>query len=125
MATETLTLRTRRGATATATGDVDRTSAPRRWGRAIGVVVVGTIVGLATIVVPTVHLVSVWGVPLLSVVVAGYTLTLQGRLRSVEGPCPACGQGIALGPQGELTNEAIWTLCPSCNEPLTIIASPG
>ncbi len=122
MATEPFTLRTRRGASSEATAEVDRTPAATRWARAAGVAVVGTLVGLATIVVPTVHLVSVWAVPLLSWGVAAYTLTLRGKLRSVRGPCPACAVEIELGQQGELTDEVIWALCPKCNEPLKISA---
>lgn len=120
MASEPFELKTRRGVASVATAEVLRISHTTRFARAAAICVTGILIGAGTIIIPLVHFVGPWAIPLLSFALAAYVLTLRGRVLSVEGPCPACGKTASFGDQGTLSNDPIWVLCPHCKEPLQV-----
>ncbi|MCB9684277.1 MAG: hypothetical protein H6735_04450 [Alphaproteobacteria bacterium] len=125
MPSEPFELKTRRGVASVATAEVVRTSRGTRYARAVAICVGGILIGAGTIIIPLVHFVAPWGIPLLSFALAAYVLTLRGRVLAVEGPCPACGETASFGDQGTLSNDPIWVLCPHCKEPLQMTPQVG
>lgn len=116
MPDQTITLKTRDGKTSSATGAVTHYSSAARAMRGGGVAVVGTVLGLLTIVIPVVHLISTWLVPLVSWVLGFYVYSIETVLGPVTGPCPACGEALEL--EGGILADDTWVRCGKCQAPM-------
>lgn len=122
---EPIALRARSGARTEGTAVITRWSGPRRGARAISIAVAGLLIGMATVIIPAVHLVSTWLIPLLSLGIAWYVVQIRSRVDRVEGVCPSCGASISAGPFGAATDdEPLWVRCPSCTIPLEVQWAP-
>ncbi len=116
MSDSTITLKTRDGKTSSATGAVTHYSSAARAARGGGVALVGTVVGLLTIFIPVVHLISTWLVPLISLLIGYYIFTIETVLGAVRGPCPECGEAIEL--EGGVLASDTWARCSECSTPM-------
>jgi hypothetical protein len=115
---EDITLKSRGGATTDASAEVQRFSSAQRLSKALPVAVGGTVLGLCTIVIPGVHLISVWLIPLLSLGIAWYFYSRIGAVDSVTGPCPDCEAEMTA--EGGPWEEPMWLRCSACNKPLEV-----
>lgn len=123
--TESISLRARDGSTSQGSAQITRWSTATRAGRAVAIACCGILCGAASIIIPAVHLVSVWLIPLLSLGIAAYVLQVRSRIERVEGSCPKCGAAVAAGPFGAATDdEPLWLRCPSCVAPLEVKWAP-
>lgn len=122
---EPIVLRARHGAQTEGTAVITRWSGLTRAARAIAIAVAGLLIGMASIIVPGLHLVSTWLIPLLSLGIAWYVLQIRSRIERVEGLCPSCGASVAAGPFGAAADdEPLWVRCPSCTIPLEVQWAP-
>ena len=117
MPTESVQLRTREGATGEAQAEVTRYSAGRRLAVSLTLAVGGTVLGLSTLIIPGVHFVGPWLIPLLSLGIAGYLFRRTMVIGTVRGPCLSCGADMVLDEGGSVGNDAVWLRCPACNTP--------
>ena len=120
---ERATLRHRDGRTAEVEADVRRYSAGRRTGTAAAILAVAFIVGPSTIVVPGVHFVAPWLVPLLGIGVALYIYRRVMIVDEVRGDCIDCGQAMRITEGGSVGNDPLWVRCPHCNTPMEFVSS--
>lgn len=121
-ATETIQLRTRTGLGSTATATVTRRSGAFRVVRSLGIGVGGVVVGLATVVIPAVHLISTWAIPLAAIAIALVLLRQGPAVDTAAGPCPKCGAAIEVA--GGTVADDLWVACPACAEPLRFELTP-
>ena len=120
MAIETVELRQRTGDPVQGTAEVTRRSAAVRATLALGIAVGGTLLGVATIVIPGVHLISTWLFPLLAVGIAVYVSRIHARVGPVSGSCPACAEELSIPAPGSIADEAVWVRCAHCQHPLEL-----
>ncbi len=119
MAQEVVVLTDAAGASAAgAADDVVRYSDAFRYGLGTMWIVGGFLAAGACIVIPVVHLVSTWALPLLGIMLGMRTFKRRVILHDVKGECPACHQRIEL--VGGSIGDATWQKCPNCQAPLTI-----
>ena len=114
-----ITLRAEDGRTAPAAATIERYSEVTRIGKAVGFFVGGFVLGGACIIVPVLHLVTTWALPLAGIVMGLRTLKIEQRLSRINGTCPACTQRIEL--RGGAVKAAIWRVCPECDKDLEIV----
>lgn len=100
------------------TARVVRRSAAWRAGAAAAVGLAGLVLGAASVLVPIVHLISVWAVPLLALGVGAYVWTLRLAVREIEGTCAACGAAV-VHPGGE-HDDPMFIRCAACGDPLEV-----
>ncbi len=98
--------------------EVARHSAIARIGVASVYVIGGFLLAVPCIIVPVVHLVSTWGLPLLGILMAVRTWKREIVIYRARGKCPACHQPIELN--GGSTHDATWQVCPKCKSTLTV-----
>ncbi|MCB9693953.1 MAG: hypothetical protein H6736_19265 [Alphaproteobacteria bacterium] len=115
---EEVTLEARKGGSGPATADIDRFSGGQRLMKALPIALGGLLLGAGSIVIPGVHLISTWAIPLLGFGIAWYYYSRVGAVGSVEGSCPACGEGMVA--EGGPWEDPMWVRCPKCNEPLQV-----
>lgn len=115
---EEVTLATRDGKTGVGVTDVQRFSAGQRMSKAVPIAVGGTILGLCTIVIPGVHFISTWLIPLLSIGTAFYFYSKLGAIGAVTGTCPSCDKDLAA--EGGAWEEPMWVRCSACNTPVEV-----
>ncbi len=120
MATETVLLAPRQGDAVQGTTDVTRYGAGARAARAGGLLLGGLALGAATIVIPTVHLISTWLIPLLGAGVALYVYRVRARVGEITGTCPSCGEAMRIESPGAVADEAVWVRCDRCAHPLEL-----
>lgn len=85
---------------------------------------VGGLLGaFACILIPIVHLITTWALPIAGVYLARRTLKREVLVYDIEGRCPACGKPITLA--GGATNEPVWQACPECQAPLRVCVRAG
>lgn len=119
--TEAITLRARDGACSDGQAQLTRWPLGVRAGRASAIAASGVLAGAASVIIPAVHLVSTWLIPLLSFGIAAYVLQVRARVDRIEGVCPKCGETLSAGPFGAATDdEPLWVRCPSCTLPLEV-----
>lgn len=99
-------------------GDVARTSAPMRTLLTVMWAAGGIIGGTACIIVPVLHLITTWGLPLLGIVMAVRTWRREIVIYQPQGICPNCDEKFEL--HGGATNETGWQVCPHCNAQLRL-----
>ena len=115
---EDITLEDREGQSAGATALVDRYSSGARLGKGVGIAVGGLVLGAATIVIPGVHLISTWAIPLLAFGIAWYFYNKLGAVTEVQGTCPSCG--ASMQSEGGAWEDPMWVRCSGCNTPLQV-----
>src|SRR5690606_4394395 len=92
MASEAITLKSRDGDTVEGTAEVVRFGEASRMARAGALAFGGLVLGIASIVVPVLHFVSTWLLPLVGVLAAVHVYRTPLRISRVETSCPSCGQ---------------------------------
>lgn len=105
--------------------EVTRYSSARRLGRAGAVALGGVVLGGLSILIPGLHLISTWLLPLLGIGVAGWLLSVHARVGLVEGTCPSCGQAMRIEGTGHVGSEAVWVRCNHCQHPLELVIPAG
>ena len=84
-----------------------------------GAVLVGSIaLGACTIVIPVVHFIAPWLLPLAGTIAAVSIAKTEASLTEIEGSCPACETSVKLG--GGRAIFPIREACDSCSRPLLI-----
>lgn len=116
---EPVTIEDRDKQTAEGTADIARYGSSKRLVTALGVAIGGTVLGLCTIVIPGVHFVAPWLLPLLSIGIAFYLYGRKGVCAGVQVDCPACKASIEA--EGGPWEEPMWVRCPECQAPLKVI----
>jgi len=119
MASESIQLLTRDKQTAKAMAEITRYSDTTRLMRAGVVAIGGTVIGLCTIVIPVMHLISTWLIPLISWAIAWHIFGIQTVIGSVKGTCPGCDKAIELD-GGPLASD-LWARCPHCALPMQYV----
>ncbi|MBL9140535.1 MAG: hypothetical protein JNK53_01600 [Phycisphaerae bacterium] len=74
--------------------------------------VAGLALGGASILIPILHLCTVWFLPLLGCLLAARALRRTFSIRELNGPCPACRAKIHMG--GRELPDSEWQSCPHC-----------
>lgn len=115
---EDITLEDRDGNSSPGKAVVHRYSTGQRLGKSVPIAVGGVLLGAASIVIPGVHLISTWAIPLLSFGIAWYFFSRIGAVEAVEGTCPACG--ASMGSDGGPWEDPMWVRCDQCNKPLQV-----
>jgi hypothetical protein len=90
-----------------------------RTARTLGYVLGGLLGGAACIIIPVLHLITTWALPLIGILAGLRAWRARADVRDVQGPCPACGEPIELG-GGCVSEEPLSTSCPSCQAPLRV-----
>lgn len=107
------------GARAPARGLVYRHGPAGRWSKAVAFVVGGLVLGAGCIIVPGLHLITTWGLPLLGLLLGLRAYRCVAEVHEIEGVCPACGE--AVGPHGgRVTGEPLTTTCPRCTAAIRV-----
>jgi hypothetical protein len=115
---ETITIRDGGDAERPAQAEVFRYSDGVRIAKATMFLVGGFLFGAACIVIPVLHFITTWALPLLGVIMFTRTLATRIEVRDIEGICPSCGEGFALS--GGPLHDPKWQICPKCRQPLRI-----
>ncbi|MBX2799901.1 MAG: hypothetical protein KTR31_19635 [Myxococcales bacterium] len=124
MTNETVTLKQRSGDPVEGTAVVTRYAATDRTTRAGAIALGGILLGGLSIVVPGVHLISTWLLPLLGLGIAAYVHRIHARVGTVRGICPSCGEDMAIEDTGAVADEAVWVRCDRCTHPMELILRP-
>lgn len=88
--------------------------------RSGGIVACGALLAGALLPVPGLHLMAPTVVPLMTVGLAGYMMSITTRLDEVRGPCPKCGTEVGARRLGHIGHEEIWIQCRSCGAPVVV-----
>jgi hypothetical protein len=122
MTVEASQLRTRDGRFVEAQAEVVRYGTAARILRGGGTVFGFTAVGLMTIVVPGVHLVLPWLLPLIGLGLGAYIGRVTMKVGEVRGTCPDCAAEMVIGKSGAVArDEALWLRCPACTLPMELM----
>ncbi len=78
----------------------------------------GFALGAVSILIPILHLCTVWFLPLLGLVMAARACRRTFNVRSLAGTCPACNAALQMG--GREMPDSEWQTCPSCNARLRL-----
>ena len=116
MPEEPVVFETADGASGPAVAEIVRYGRGARISKAILYIVAGLVGGAACIIVPVVHLLTTWGLPLVGILMGVRALRTHERIVTVAGPCPGCGEPVEL-PGGSMTDVRI---CSACKASLTI-----
>lgn len=83
--------------------------------------IVGGFVGAGMcIVVPVVHLISTWALPLFGILMGVRAFKRRVVIYQPAGVCPTCGQAIEL--VGGSVDDPSWQTCPRCKAVLNVRA---
>lgn len=121
MTEEPVTLKTAEGATGVAAAQVERYTPGARRGKAALFIVGGILGGAACIIIPVLHLITTWGLPVLGIVLGLRALRTEFRVYSVSGRCPACDEVVeivGLSPDHPRP-------CPRCRTELSVRVESG
>lgn len=113
---ETIQLCTRQKGSIDAQAEVIRRSPTMRLLLFLVVAVGGTLIGLATILIPVAHFVTTWFIPLVSIFVGIYLFKMGPSIKRIVGTCPACGAPIDA--EGGTAAPDLWIRCEQCAEAL-------
>jgi len=119
---EVVSLKGRDGAKGEGQAEVVRYSSAQRLSKALAIGVGGTLLGVSTIVIPGVHLISTWAIPLLSIGIAWYFYGRRGLLGAVSATCPSCGE--QLNGEGGAWEDPMYVRCSACSRPFEVTVSP-
>lgn len=120
MATETVELRDRSGAAVEAQADLRRYSDAARMARGLPIAVGGVVLGACSILIPAVHLISTWLLPLLGGFIGWYVYRIRLVVGAVRGTCPKCGEAFEAEGGTWDEREALWLRCNHCAHPLQL-----
>ena len=123
MSAETATLKLRDGRTIEVRADIRRYGAGSRAAKAGIIVVIAFVLGASSIMVPGVHFIAPWLVPILGLVIAGYIYNRVLIVDGVRGTCPDCDMAMDIKEGGSVGNDALYLRCPSCNIPLEFVVA--
>ena len=115
---ETVHLGTRDGRRVAAEANITRYNEGQRLARALPVAIGGISLGAVSILVPAVHLISTWLLPLLGIFIASYIYKTTMVVGRVATSCPDCSAEVAIDKAGSVDDEPLWLRCPSCKLPL-------
>jgi hypothetical protein len=90
MPREATIVRTRDRVEAPVSVEITRYNLAIRLTRSLPIFVGSVILGAATIIVPGVHLISTWFIPLLGSGIALYVFRVHARIGTIDGRCPSC-----------------------------------
>ena len=76
----------------------------------------GTVIGLATILIPVAHFVTTWFIPLVSIYIGWYLFKMGPSIQHIVGNCPVCE--AAIDTAGGTAAADLWIRCGQCSEPL-------
>ena len=116
MPEEPVIFETADGASGPAVAEIAHYGAGARISKAIFYIVAGFVGGAACIIVPVVHLLTTWGLPLVGILMGVRALRTHERIVTAAGPCPVCGEPVEL-PGGSMTDVRI---CSACKASLTL-----
>jgi hypothetical protein len=114
-----ITLRSEQGVTRPATATLTRYERGERMGRAVGFAALGLVGAGIFVVVPALHLITTWLLPLAGLLAARSAWRTEAKLTDARGECPACGAKITLS-GGQLTDAPLWDACSACSRPLCL-----
>lgn len=120
--TETVQLHTRDKRTVEAEAEIDRKPEGVRVAKAAAILAAGLVAGVASIVVPVLHLVSTWALPLLGAAGAWFVYNQRIVIGRVRGTCPLCD--AALDAEGGPLEDPMWIRCQACQGPLRLELRP-
>ena len=78
----------------------------------------GFLLAAPCILIPVVHLVSTWGLPLLGILMGLRAWKRRVVIHNITGTCPACQQQIQLN--GGSIDDMSWQVCPVCKAALKV-----
>jgi len=107
-----LTVRSSNGGLGDGSAELHEIPDGERVGKAVGFVVVGFGLGAALIVVPILHLLTTWALPLGGLALGFNAWKTRARLGSMEGHCPACEAPLSL--EGSGANFPVRETCGGC-----------
>lgn len=122
MAQEVITLRAEDGTTSRASAEVYRYSPGYRTLKAAAWIGGGIVGGGLCIIIPVLHLITTWALPLLGIVFGLRASRTHLEILQISGPCPACRASISM-PGGGTGERPLVAPCPECEAPLTLLAS--
>ena len=93
-----------------------------RVGRAVAFLLLGLVGAVACLLIPVLHLITTWALPLAGAVAAAHALRTRVRVGAVRGECPSCGQEVDL--EVASTTEAVQALCPGCRTLIEVAPAP-
>jgi len=117
--TAVLSLRAQDGRTAPAAAVIDEYPSGVRLATAVAFFAGGFMGAAACIIVPILHLVTTWALPLAGILMGLRTLRIEHRLGSITGTCPLCEQRITL--RGGPVKASNWRVCPSCRKDVEVV----
>jgi ribosomal protein S27AE len=106
-------LRNEEGATRVATGTWQSFDVGARSVKAVGFAVGGVLCAMPLVLVPILHLVTTWLLPLLGMIAAVNAWRTQEKLTSIQGECPSCSDSVTL--EGGQVVDQMHDTCPACN----------
>ena len=115
-----ITLRGAGGETASADATIERYPDAARIGKAVGFFAGGFLLGGACILVPVLHLVTTWALPLAGIILGMRTLKIDRAFGPITGTCPLCEKQIEL--RGGPIKASNWRVCPECGKDIEIVA---
>jgi hypothetical protein len=107
-----LTIRSSNGKRGDGAADLHEIPDGERVGKTVGFVVAGCALGAALIVVPIVHLLTTWALPLAGAMLGRNAWMTRARLGAVEGHCPSCEAPLSL--EGSGANFPMRETCGGC-----------
>lgn len=119
MPTENTVVRTRDRSESVVSAEITRYNLAVRLARSLPIFVGSVLLGAATIIIPAVHLISTWFIPLLGSGVALYVFRIHTKVGLIKGECPSCT--TEFDEQGGPYEDPMWIRCPHCAVPLELI----
>ncbi|MHC5025091.1 MAG: hypothetical protein ACYTGG_14505 [Planctomycetota bacterium] len=119
MTREAVTVRAADSGSAAADADVTRYGSLERSLKAGLYIAGGLIGGAACIIVPVLHLVTTWALPLLGILAGVRAARVEAIIRDIRGRCPACDEPIELA-GGSMGKEPMLAACPRCRAALEV-----
>jgi hypothetical protein len=116
-----LRLRVETGETAAATGVFESYATGPRVAKSLGILLAGIGAGAALVVVPILHLVTTWALPLAGILGCLRIWRTHARVHSISGACPGCQEALQL--EGGRAAFPLRVDCPACHRPLFIDAA--
>ena len=113
-----LTIQTEGGDARPGSGTFTAIDDKARIGKAVAFLVGGFVGAAVCIVVPVLHLITTWALPLVGVVAFVVVLGTKSTLTDISGSCPGCGEDITL--KGGKADFPLRDACPGCSRPLLV-----
>lgn len=118
MAVESILLHTRDKRTFEGEAEVKRLGTGARVLRAGAILVGGLVLGVGSVVIPVVHLISTWLLPILGLIGAVVAFRVTIKVPEIRMTCPECAKaGQVVGGAWE---DPLWVRCPHCQLPLRV-----